>query len=169
MWNDVLPPAIVITHVEAIDNGFHPQHNIAYKVYEYSFFTERPCFRTQRFGWHLYKKVDLQRVKEVLQLFVGTYDFAAFCRNTEDRPTLLTIDAIDLISCSLTGGWKIRVQGKSFLRHMIRRIVGACLWYGMYNTTSLYAITEALYHQKLTQTLPTAPAKGLCLQEIHYI
>ena len=169
VWNDVLPSSIIITHVEIIDSAFHPQHNVAYKVYEYTFFTERPCFRIQRFGWYLHKTVDLERVGQALQLFVGEHDFAAFCRNPEDRSTVLTIDSIDLLACAQTGQWKVRVTGKSFLRHMIRRIVGACLWYGMYKETPLSAITDALYHQKLVQTLPTAPAKGLCLQEIRYI
>lgn len=169
VWNDVLPPSIVIIHAEVIADRFHPQHNVAYKVYEYSFFTERPSFKIQRFGWHLHKKVDLERVQEALQLFVGTHDFGSFCKNTEDRPTVLTIDSIVLMPCNETGGWKVQVRGKSFLRHMIRRIVGASLWYGMYKKTLLSAITDALYHKKLTQTLPTAPAKGLCLKEIHYI
>ena len=169
VWNDALPSSIIITHAELIDDRFHPQHNVGYKVYEYSFFIERPSFKTQRFGWYLHKKVDLDRVQEALKLFIGTYDFASFCKNTEDRPTVLTIDSILLISCSQMNGWKIQVRGKSFLRHMIRRIVGASLWYGMYKDTPLSAITDALYHKKLTQTLPTAPAKGLCLQEIYYI
>ena len=169
VWNDALPSSIIITHVEMIDSTFHPQHNVAYKIYEYMFFTERPCFRTQRFGWYLHKKVDLNRVKVALQLFIGEHDFAAFCRNHEDRPTVLKIDSIELLVGNQPEQWKVRVKGKSFLRHMIRRIVGACLWYGMYKPTPLSAITDALYHQKLVQTLPTAPAKGLCLEEICYI
>ncbi len=168
VWNDVLPSSIIIMHVECVDESFHPQHTIAYKVYEYTFFTEQPSFRVQRFGWHLHKKVDMKRVQEALQLFIGTHDFAAFCKNTEDRPTVLTIDSIAIQEVNDGGEWKIRVQGKSFLRHMIRRIVGACLWYGMYVKIPLTAITDALYHKKLCQTLPTAPAKGLCLKKIYY-
>jgi tRNA pseudouridine38-40 synthase len=169
VWNDVLPPSIIIMDVKLIDDRFHPQHNVGYKIYEYLFFTERPSFRIQRFGWYLHKRVDLERVQEALKLFVGTHDFGSFCKNTEDRPTVLTVDSIVLVPCNETGGLKIQVRGKSFLRHMIRRIVGASLWYGMYEDTPLSAITDALYHKKLTQTLPTAPAKGLCLKEIHYI
>lgn len=169
VWNDALPSSIIIMDAQTIEDRFHPQHNVAYKIYGYTFFTERPSFRVQRFGWHLHKKVDIERVRQALQLFVGTHDFAAFCKNTEDRPTKLTIDSIVLIESGNTGEWKIEVKGKSFLRHMVRRIVGACLWYGMYKVTPLSAITDALYHQKLVQTLPTAPAKGLCLQEICYI
>lgn len=168
VWNDVLPKSIIITDVKTVDDHFHPQHNIVYKVYEYTFFTEQPCFRVQRFGWFLPKKVDMQRVQEALQLFVGTHDFAAFCKNLEERPTVLTIDSIELIECKEMNGWKIRVQGKSFLRYMIRRIVGAALWYGMYKTITIDVIKEALYDQKLCQTLPTAPAKGLCLKKIVY-
>lgn len=168
VWNDVLPPSVIIESVEMVDEVFHPQHNVAYKVYEYSFFTDRPSYRVQRFGWHLHKKLDFARVTQALQLFVGTHDFVSFCKNSDDRPTVLTIDSIALAECKETGGYKVQVVGKSFLRHMIRRIVGAVLWYGMYKDVPLVAITDALYHKKLAQTLPTAPAKGLCLKKIVY-
>lgn len=169
VWNDVLPSSVIITDCQVIDDRFHPQHNVAYKIYEYTFFSEQPSFRVQRFGWHLHKKLDFDRLKEALRLFVGTHDFTAFCKNPEDRSTVLTIDSITLELCNFSGGWKVQVKGKSFLRHMIRRIVGAALWYGIYKKIPLSAITQALYHKKFCQTLPTAPAKGLCLKEIHYL
>lgn len=168
VWNDALPSSIIIESVEKVDDVFHPQHNVAYKVYEYSFFTEQPSFRVQRFVWHLHKKLDFSRVQQALQLFVGTHDYVSFCRNHEDRPTVLTIDSVTLMECKELGGWKVQVVGKSFLRHMIRRIVGAALWHGMYKNVPLNAIIGALHHKKLVQTLPTAPAKGLCLKKIVY-
>ena len=169
IWNDSLPSSVHITHVQEIDDRFHPQHNIAYKIYTYRLFTQRPPIMVQRFGWYVHKMIDFEKLGLALQLFVGTHDFVAFCKEPQlDRPTVLTIDSITLEKCGLTGAYIIQVQGKSFLRHMIRRIVGASVWSSMYDL-SVDVITTALATKKLDQTLPTAPAKGLCLEKIEYI
>lgn len=168
VMNDSLPSSVQITHVEYVCERFHPQHNIKYKIYTYRFFTKRPSIMVQRFGWYVHKKIDFEKLQKALHLFVGTHDFVMFCTEPDlTRTTMLTIDSITLQECSQMGGYVIQVQGKSFLRHMIRRIVGAAMWVSMY-PIPLDVIKNALENKKLNQTLPTAPPKGLCLEKIEY-
>lgn len=168
IWNDVLPPSIMITSIEQVDDQFHPQHNIVKKVYEYTFFLERPYPKYQRFGCFFYKKIDGIKLSKALSLFVGTHDFRMFCKEESDKNTIRTVDTISLVHCKETGGYKIIVEGSSFLRHMIRRIVGAALYVASNEYVTEKVIIDALLQKKGAKILPKAVAKGLCLKSIEY-
>jgi tRNA U38,U39,U40 pseudouridine synthase TruA len=60
------------------------------------------------------------------------------------------------------------VKGKKFLRHMIRRIVGAAFAIASRNTLHEQDIIKALQTQQVNYEFPTAPAQGLLLYEIEY-
>jgi len=168
IWNNALPPAIVIQEIQEVDEVFHPQHDIAGKVYEYTFFTKRPDPFNGRFGWFFPHKIDGRKLVDALGLFVGTHDFKVFCKEESEKETIKTVDKISVVECNKTGGYKIIVEGSSFLRHMIRRIVGAALHIASKPHLSVQVIKNMLATQKIIKLLPTAPAKGLCLVCIEY-
>lgn len=167
--NNALPDDIVIKEVSLIDEQFHPQHNVLSKTYEYLFFTQRPDPEVQRFGWYVPFALDGQKLARCLALFTGTHDFRAFCKEEQDKDTVRTIDTIALSKCEKTGGYRITIQGKSFLRFMIRRIVGAALTAATKITIRENDLKRTLLEKKLLKVLPTAPAKGLSLKKIDYI
>lgn len=166
--NKALPGSIVIMSVESIDETFHPQHNVKQKIYEYTFFTQQPDPTLQRFGWHYPFKLDYTKLGRCLSVFVGTHDFAAFCKEEQKKDTVRTIESISFKKCEKTGGYKIIVVGSSFLRYMIRRIVGAALSAAAKKTITEYDIKQSLAEKKLTKVLPTAHSKGLSLRSIEY-
>jgi tRNA pseudouridine38-40 synthase len=128
----------------------------------------RPDPMVARFGTFIERSVNLELLKKALDVFVGSHDFRAFCKEQPYKPTLKTIDAIELKPCQKTGGFTIMIKGKSFLRFMIRRIVGAALAAATKPTVSLDDLKKALFEKKMIKVLPTAPAQGLCLMQIDY-
>jgi len=168
VWNNALPEDILIISIESTDASFHPRRNVDYKVYEYTFFTTRPLPTLQRFGWFYPFKFDYVKLARGLSAFVGTHDFRAFCKEEEDKDTVRTIESISLNRCEKTGGYVITVVGHSFLRYMIRRIVGAALVVATKQAMTENDIKRGLLEKKLSQVLKTAHSKGLSLRKIEY-
>lgn len=168
-WNDALPETIVIRSLEQVQDSFHPIYGVAQKVYHYRFFLERPLPFVERYGWFFRYAIDLELLQEALQLFVGTHDFRSFCTGIDmGENTIRTIESIDLCKNESLGSWQITVKGPGFLRHMIRRIVGASFDVASKKTVTLADLKAILEEKNPEQALTNAPAKGLCLQSICY-
>ncbi len=167
-WNDALPPTIVIRSLEQASNDFHPIYGVKQKVYWYHFFLERPLPFIERYGWFYRHAVDKERLQKALSVFVGTHDFRSFCTGTDmGKNTVRIIDSID-VTQEQFGAWRITVKGPGFLRHMIRRIVGACLASASRDDLSPDDLKAILEEKDPNQALINAPAKGLCLYNICY-
>jgi tRNA pseudouridine38-40 synthase len=168
--NNSLPDDIVITDCSRVDaeSRFHPQHDILRKVYAYRFYLKRPSPMLQRYGCFIDYPIDTHKLVQALTVFVGTYDFRAFSKELEEKNTTRTIESITVTSCEKTGAHTITVTGKSFLRHMIRRIVGAAFEIARRPDRSCQELKQLLIVPGLIKNLPTAPAKGLCLESITY-
>lgn len=167
--NDALPDDVVIQSCERIERAFHPQHNIKNKTYTYRFFLKRPSPMVQRYGYFIPYPIDTYKLAQALSMFVGTYDFRAFSKESSEKDTVKTIESIFMAPCQTTGGYKITVTGTSFLRHMIRRIVGASFEIAKRPERSCQELKKLLLNPaQKPNNLPTAPAKGLCLESIVY-
>ncbi len=59
------------------------------------------------------------------------------------------------------------IEGNSFLRHMVRIIVGTLLFVGIGNINK-DSIEEIILSKNRENAGPTAPAKGLYLEEVFY-
>jgi len=167
--NNRLPADIVIRSVSCADETYHPQRRVEQKIYWYHFFLERPLPLAQRYGWYYRYPVDLAKLEECLAVFHGTHNFRSFCTGNErGEDTIRTIDAITLECLPCFGVYRIEVRGKSFLRYMIRRIVGACLEVASRPELNCEDIERILAAKNPEHSLPKAPAKGLVLYNIMY-
>lgn len=168
-WNNALPADITIRSLKQVEDSFNPFCNVAQKIYHYHFFTERPLPFIQRYGYFYPYKLDIQLLRDALQTFVGTHDFASF-RSSEDlrENTIRTIDSISLEYLPRYKAYRITVQGQKFLRHMIRRIVGASLHIATKGIYALPLLRKTLAARNPAHTLPNAPAQGLMLRKIIY-
>ncbi|MGB8467980.1 MAG: tRNA pseudouridine(38-40) synthase TruA [Candidatus Babeliales bacterium] len=167
-WNNRLPVDIVIRSCVACDDTFHPQRNVQQKTYWYHVFAKRPLPQVSRYGYYYRYPFSEEKLRAVLQLFVGTHNFAAFCVAREYDDTVRTIDVITLSYCRRLYAWRIEVRGKSFLHFMIRRIVGAALAIASHPDLSTHLITNALKTGSVAAELPKAPAQGLLLRAVRY-
>lgn len=167
-WQNVLPESILIRSIEPIDADFNPRHNVQQKTYYYHFFQERPLPMIARYGFYYRFPVDIKKLQECLNVFVGTHDFRSFCTGDDYENTVRTIDSISIEYLHRFNAHRIIVKGPGFLRYMIRRIVGACLEVASRDTLNIADLQKALEQKNPLQLLPTAPAHGLWLYKIVY-
>jgi tRNA pseudouridine38-40 synthase len=170
-WNNALPADIVIQQIE-ISPDFSPYHNVQQKTYWYHIFTQRPSIYVQRFGWYVYRPIDMEKLQKSLSLFVGTHDFRSFCTGTDAElktGTIRTIDEITVEYSPELGAYKIVVKGQKFLHHMIRRIVGAAIEIATRTDLPIEIVHTTLAAKSPAHMLPNAPAKGLMLYSITYV
>ncbi len=168
-WNNLLPSSILIRDIIEAPEGYHPQHDVEEKVYYYHFFTSRPLPFYARYALFYKIPLDIDKLKEALQIFVGTHDFRSFCTGYDKPSTIRTINSIELVYVERYQVYRIIVKGRSFLHYMIRRIVGAALEIASHPEKDLCLLTKALESKHPHQHLPNAPAHGLMLSSIKYI
>jgi len=168
VWNRVLPNSISITDVELVDTSFHPQHHVSNKTYWYHLFDKRPLPLVARYGWFYDRRIDMQRLKQALSIFVGTHDFRSFVTGDDRDSTVRTITSIDIEWSPEFGAHRIIVQGPSFLRYMIRRIVGASVQIATSKKIPIHSLEQILLDKNPRQDLLTAPAQGLILKDISF-
>ncbi len=167
-WNNILPNDIVIKDLQKTREDFHPIIEAKQKTYHYHIFTKRPSPFVARYGWHYFKKIDLEKLETCLDIFVGTHDFASFCTDVpKEKNTVRTIDSITIEKNNDWDAHKIIFKGPGFLTHMIRRIVGACLHVASCDIPVSY-LQQMLDEKNPNQHLPSAPARGLLLYKIKY-
>ncbi len=169
-WNHALPASVSIQELSIVSDDYSPQHDVVQKTYKYTFFTKRPLPFEERYGWYYRWDLDVKKLAQGLQVFVGTHDFRSFCTGddfSESKGTVRTIDSVDVIQKN-DYTYEIVVKGPGFLRYMIRRIVGACIEVASNEKLDERDLQKALKACNPAQTLPNAPSKGLLLYVIIY-
>lgn len=167
-WNGKLPAGITVRSIEPCADNFNPRYHVAQKTYQYNFFLEHPLPFYERYGWHVRHKVDLEKLHACLQVFVGTYDFSSFATLDGTKSPIRTIHEIALSFDETTRMHTIMIKGPSFLRFMIRRIVGACIDTASRHEVSAQFLADILAQKDPRQRLFCAPAQGLVLNSISY-
>ncbi len=166
--NSILSHDIMIMQVQRVEPLFHPQHAIISKKYVYTVYQKRPSPQNQRYGWYFYYPVQQDLLKKTMTLFVGTHDFHYFCKEDIQKDTVRTLQEAYCEYDVKNEIYTITCVGSSFLRYMVRRIVGVALYVAAEKKITYDAVREALLYTQPLVIMPTAPSKGLCLQEIVY-
>ena len=166
-WNNLLPSSMVIRTASVAHKDFHLYRDVRTKQYYYHFFCRRPLPFVARYGWHYPRPVDLDKLTAALTLFVGTHDFRSFCTGYERENTVRTVESVNVEYFKRFDVYRITVTGPGFLRHMIRRMVGAALKVAS-SDLPVTVITQALEQRNPRTVLPNAPACGLLLYKISY-
>lgn len=167
-WNNALPSAITI-HSLWQDATFHPHYRIEKKIYQYHFFVERPLPFWARYGSFVRYPLDLKKFEQALSLFVGTHNFVAFYTGHDrDNDAIRTIDSIHFEYIARYNVYRVQVEGKRFLRHMIRRIIGAAFTVASDRQVTINDLEITLKTGAMHAELITAPAQGLLLRRIIY-
>ena len=162
-----LPEDIVVVSAVYVKPDFHPRHCDHRKTYEYRIYNDRirdP--QTDRYSYHYYGDLDVEKMKEAAAFLKGTHDFSSFCAAATDvEDKVRTI--YDISVCKEGKMIKIRVTGNGFLYNMVRIISGTLLFAG--NGRTLPEEVKSIIEGKDRQLAgPTLPAKGLTQIEIDY-
>lgn len=175
--NSLLPPDIRVYEIEEVDLKFHPQYSAKRKSYIYYLCNDiisSPFLH--RYVWHLPWNLNILKMQNAGDLFVGKFDFSAFSGSTDVKNRIrtvfeLTIEQINKISfldILIEGNFiKFRIEADGFLKYMARNIVGCLVEIGRGGLKE-EAIVNALSSKIRPNPMRTAPPQGLFLERIIY-
>jgi tRNA pseudouridine38-40 synthase len=188
--NALLPPSIRVREAEEVGPDFHARWMARAKTYLYSIYRGAvvPPFRW-RYVLHIPQQLDFAAMAEAARYFEGERDFTSFSASTgsgqedRDQTMIRSIFCSELIECSrgdvsthlnsipnresCPAEWVYRVRGTSFLRYMVRKIVGTLIQVGR-GRLAAGEIPNLLEKRDRSCSGPTAPAHGLCLHSVEY-
>lgn len=129
--NKYLPQDISIKEVTLVHERFHARYHAKEKTYVYKIWNEdysNPFMR--KYSIHVPKKLDLAKMKEAGQYFIGEHDFTAFSNAKSKKKT--SVRTIYSLQVDKEEGFvTIRMKGNGFLYNMVRKIVGTLIQVGL--------------------------------------
>jgi tRNA pseudouridine38-40 synthase len=161
-----LPHDVKVLQAKQAPPNFHARHTCVWREYRYRLDTRAQphpleCDRALWFPYPL----ELEALQQGAELLLGEHDFAAFA-SQEDRQTVRKLLALEWVVTE--GGLELRLRGKSFLRHMVRAIVGTLLRVGDGHMT-LEQLQVLLERKKRGHSGKNVPAHGLHFWQAHYL
>ena len=159
--------------VETVADDFHARYSALEKTYVYRI-VSGPAISPfwWRYAYHDTRRLDLQQMKQVAELFHGEHDWTAFSAaqsDVEDR--VRTVKRLDILTRAderLKGSLiEIRISANGFLRYMVRAIAGALLAVGRGELDEV-AVAKAILSGERPLAAVTAPAHGLTLLSVRY-
>ena len=179
-FNALLPDSIRIVAAEQVAPDFHARWNAVAKTYRYRIFRGRivPPF-VWRYVQHDPFPLDFDAMAEAARQFEGEHDFTSFAASTgsedDDRERAMTrviyrSEIVRALDGDLPGSgeeWVYMVRGKSFLRYMVRKIVGTLVDVGR-GKLQPKDIPDLFELRDRSKSGPTMPPQGLCLAEVEY-
>lgn len=167
--NHYLPEDIAVTSCSLAPDRFHSRLNAVKKTYVYRIETgpKRDVFARRR-QYGLGQKLDVEAMKKAAKLLCGTHDYKSFCGNRKmKKSTVRTIYAIEIIQEKGGSLLTLRFTGNGFLQNMIRILTGTLIEVGQGKRT-WQSMAEVLQTEDRQAAGFTAPAEGLCLEQVFY-
>jgi tRNA pseudouridine38-40 synthase len=163
----MLPEDVSVVGAEEVPDDFDPRRDALGKRYRY-LLSNRPLRSPlrRRTHWQLFAPLDMAPMEDAARALLGTHDFSAFrAANCEASVTLRTLRAVSLTSSGDVV--QFDVEGRSFLKYMVRNIVGTLVEVGRGRQPVAW-VAEVLASRDRTRAGPTAPPQGLVLVEVQY-
>ncbi len=165
--NHFLPPDIVVHGAREAEETFHPRFSARSKVYRYTILrVPFPSPFLRRYTWHRPGELDVDAMARAAAHLVGRRDFRSFAG--AGRPVR---DAVRTVfRCEVTQEGPllmVRVEADGFLYKMVRTIVGTLMEVGC-GRWKPERIPEILAACDRRLAGRTAPAQGLCLEDVRY-
>ncbi len=161
-----LPEDIGIESCQEASPRFHARLNCKSKTYRYRIWnSEKPCVFQRRYVYVMPEVLDVEKMRQASEYFLGEHDFSAFCANKKIKKS--TVRRMDDITITREGEELVLTfTGDGFLYNMVRIMVGTLLEVGQ-NKRKADSI-PALFGGKREEAGYLVPAQGLCLMEVTY-
>jgi tRNA pseudouridine38-40 synthase len=160
--NAVLPEDIAVVAAEEAAEGFNARFDARARSYRYRVWPhrERAPFEVRRSLWHP-KPLDLRRLNEAAEKLIGEHDFHAFTpAETQHRVFVRTVSAARWHERG--DAVELEITADSFLRHMVRTLVGTML------EREPNELDTLLQGAPRSAAGATAPPWGLYLTNVRY-
>jgi tRNA pseudouridine38-40 synthase len=160
--NPVLPDDIAVLAVAEAAPDFHARHSARSRAYRYRIFRRRtPSPFEDRRSWWLPRPLDLAALDRAAGLLPGEHDFRAFTP-TETQHEVFRREVRAARWVERGDHLDFEIEAKSFLRHMVRTLVGTMLDLDPEHLPRLLAGAERSAAGR------TAPPWGLYLERVTY-
>ncbi len=172
--NGLLPPTIRVTDAEEVGPDFHSRWLSLAKTYRYRIYRGKvlPPFehlRALHYPWPL----DEDAMAEAARRFEGEHDFTSFAASSgsedddRDRDMTRVIYSSEIVREANREEIAYVVRGRSFLRYMVRKIVGTLIEVGKGRLT-VAGIARIFDARDRNSSGPTVAPEGLYLVSLEY-
>ncbi|MGN1398454.1 MAG: tRNA pseudouridine(38-40) synthase TruA [Erysipelotrichaceae bacterium] len=165
--NSQLPNDIYIREVEIVEESFHSRYSAFYKHYDYLVNDGQYNPLLRNYCFQLNKKLDIELMKEAVEVLIGTHDFTSFNATSlqEVADQSRTIYQIDITrEADMV---KLSFYGDGFLRYMVRILSRCLIEVGLANL-SIEQLKMMLFAKNKQVCSYNCPAEGLYLIEVGY-
>lgn len=172
--NALLPPTIRITNAEEVGPEFNARWSARGKTYRYRIYRGKvvpPMI--WRYVLHYPFPLDEDAMRDAAARFAGTHDFTSFAASTgseeddKERSSEREVFFTELARSPDNEELIFTVKGRSFLRYMVRKMVGTLLDVGRgrlkpEDIDRLYELRDR------SKSGPTVPPQGLVMVEVQH-
>jgi tRNA pseudouridine38-40 synthase len=161
--NALLPPDVAVVGAEETAPGFHARFDARSRSYRYRVWRrrERSPFEAARSLWHP-RPLDLERLAESAALLAGEHDFMAFTPTETQHDSFVRIVESARWTQLDDDVVAFEITADSFLRHMVRTLVGSML------ELTPAQLEPLLSGRPRSDAGSTAPPQGLYLTHVAY-
>jgi tRNA pseudouridine38-40 synthase len=171
-FNSWLPNDVQVRHVDVVHDAFNPINHCTSKGYKYKLAhgcsnpLRKPLFDRRFFAFTAYA-LNIEKMQEAAEHFLGEHDFAGFTKLNHGRKT--TVRRIDQCEVYATDNWRISIDvaGAGFLWNMVRIIAGTLLEVGR-GYTNPESVPEIIASCDRRRAGKTMAAQGLSLEWVAF-
>lgn len=164
--NSLLGPEIAVLSAAEVGAGFDARRDAVTRRYRYEILNRSvPDPFRRSVTWHVHHALDVGRMHEGAQLFVGEQDFSAFCRDDDGKSRKRYV---------LDAFWKrdddivvFEIEANAFCHQMVRSLVAMCVEVGKGNR-SVEDVARAMQSGDRNLASGAAPPQGLKLMGVSY-
>ncbi|QTA38552.1 tRNA pseudouridine(38-40) synthase TruA [Thermosipho ferrireducens] len=162
--NANLPADIYIKRAWEVSKDFNPRFAAKKRIYHYYISTKNKNIFLRNYMWHFPYKLNIQKMREGAIFLEGEHDFSSFQKGDDKKNPIRTIFKVRILEPK-NGVILIRVEGISYLRRMVRNIVGTLIKVGLEHW-SPEKVKEVLEARSREKAAGTAPPHGLYLYKV---
>lgn len=165
--NATMPKDVRVLSAEEVPQAFHCTLDARSKRYRYVI-DNRPIADpfVSRYAWHIYPRLDADRMDRAAQVLRGRHDFHSFETNWPNRTSSVRT-IFDIAVTRHEDRVHVEVEADGFLYNMVRAITGTLTLVGSGRRPESFP-AEALRAEDRAEAGPTAPPQGLFLLFVRY-